>query len=76
MNRVKWQIDVRSMLIGFLLAVVAALLLSGGTGRAQSQERAVAADDGGVYIMSGDYVRYREKQKCQTKVGCSFNYPD
>lgn len=72
MDRVRWQIDVRSMLIGFLLAVVAALLLGGRSGSARAQEGAVAADGGGVYIMNGQYVRYVEKQKCQSKTGCSY----
>ena len=76
MERVRWQIDVRSMLIGFLLAGAAALLLGGRPGSAQATWGAVAADAGGVYIMRGEYVRYVEKQKCLSKAGCSFYYPD
>jgi hypothetical protein len=64
MGRVRWQIDVKSMLVGFLLALVAALLLSGRPGRAQEWSGAIAADDQGVYIMNNGSVRYVEKQKC------------
>ena len=64
MERVKWQIDVKSLLVGFLLAVVAALFLSGRPGGAAETCGAVAADDLGVYILSGGTVRYIEKQKC------------
>ena len=76
MECARWQVDVKSMLIGSLLAVVAALLLSGRPGSAQATWGAVAADAGGVYIMRGEYVRYVEKQKCLSKTGCSFYYPD
>ena len=63
MDRLRWQIDAKSMLIGFLLAVVAALLLGGSPGRAQV-ESAIAADDQGVYILNNGSVRYIEKQRC------------
>jgi hypothetical protein len=51
------------MLIGFLLAVVAALVLGGSPGRAQA-ESGIAADEQGVYILNNGSVRYIEKQKC------------
>jgi len=72
MDRTRWQIDVKSMLIGFLLAVVAGLLLGGRPGRAFEGGAAVAADDQGVYIIRGERVRYVEKQKCLPKEGCYF----
>lgn len=71
MKRVKWQIDVKSLLVGFLLAVVAGVFLGGRPGGAAETCGAVAADDRGVYIMSGGTVRYVEKQKCQQ--GCHIN---
>ena len=71
MDRMRRQIDAKSILIGFLLAVVAALLLNGLTGRAAETCGAVAADDRGVYIMIDGSVRYIEKQKCLQ--GCHIN---
>jgi hypothetical protein len=74
MNRINLQLDAKSVVIGFLLAVVAVLLFSGFPSRAnQSREtHMIAADENGVYVMRDGFVRYIEKRKCIQKPGCHY----
>lgn len=71
MNRINLQLDAKSVIIGFLLALVAAMLFSGIPGRASQSEirYMIAADENGIYIMENGGVRYIEKRKCAKPSG-------
>lgn len=65
MNTYKPSLDVKSFVIGLLVAALAFALASGRTGEAQSsRDMRISAGDGGVYILSGNTVRFKEKREC------------
>ena len=73
MNKIYWNLDIKSLIIGFLLAVVAVVIFNGTSSRAATAH-AIAADESGVYILSDGSVRYIEKQKCRLpNGGCHIN---
>jgi len=60
------NLDVRSLVIGFLLATVAFLVFKGLPSQAQtSASDMISAGDGGVYIMRQGVVRFTEKKACE-----------
>ena len=74
MNQTRWDFDVKSLIIGFLLATVAAFIFNGTPASRAANGDGIAADESGVYIMSGGSVRYIEKQKCRLpNGGCHIN---
>lgn len=70
MKRVTWQVDLKSLLIGILLAACAFLWFSGTPSQAQIAIQQISAGDGGVYIMSGHTVYWKSKDQCITSFGC------
>lgn len=72
MNKTHWNFDMKSLIVGFLLAIAALVIFNGIPSRAATGS-AIAADENGVYIMSDGTVRYIEKQKCRIPSGCHIN---
>ena len=70
MNNSRWNFDVKSLIIGFLLAIVAVFVFNGTSSRAAGGY-SITADENGVYIMNDNgTVKYTDKQKCRTNFGC------
>ena len=66
-----FQFDLKSLLIGVLLAGGAWLLFAGTPSRAQSEPvRTISAGDGGVYILKGEKVYWKARRDCDTSYGC------
>jgi hypothetical protein len=65
-----WQIDLKSLVIGVLLAAVAFLLFAGTSSQAQSETLNIYVGDGGVYIVKGERVYWRSKAQCSEYPGC------
>ena len=61
------NLDLRSLIVGFLLATIAFLVFKGFPSQAQTGSKyAISAGDGGVYIMRDDNkVVFRDKAICQ-----------
>lgn len=75
MNKGFLNLDLRSLIIGFLLALVAFLVLKGASNpvQADGSEYAIAATDDGVYILRDGNVVFREKAECRKLPGCSIH---
>jgi hypothetical protein len=66
------NLDLRSLLIGFLLATIAFLVFKGFPSQAQTGlNYMISAGDGGVYILRENQVIFRDKRDCEKQV-CSF----
>ena len=71
MKITSWKIDPKSFVIGLLLAAAAGLFFGGTSGHAQSESiRGLAAGDGGVYLLKGDKVYWKSRDKCEQSYGC------
>jgi len=66
------NLDLRSLIIGFLLATIAFLVFKGFPSHAQTgSSYTISAGDGGVYIMRSDgLITFRDKRDCEKN--CSF----
>ncbi len=72
MNDSRWNFDVKSLITGFLPAIVAVFIFN-GTSRRAAGDTAIAADESGIYIMSNGTVRYIDKDKCRKSMSCFFS---
>ena len=71
MKLAAWKIDLKSLLMGVLLAAAAGLLFAGTSSQAQSEAiRTIAAGDGGVYILKEQKVYWKSKDDCKDYYGC------
>jgi hypothetical protein len=70
MKRVTLQVDLKSLLIGILLAACAFLWFSGTPSQAQTAIQEISAGDGGVYIINGHVVYWKSKDQCSNSIGC------
>jgi hypothetical protein len=60
------NLDLRSLIIGFLLATVAFLVFKGFPSEAQtSSTEMISAGDGGVYILRHNIVTFADKKTCE-----------
>jgi hypothetical protein len=67
------NLDLRSLVIGFLLATVAFLVFKGSPSQAQTgSPTLISAGDGGIYIQRNNYVIFCDKGKVQSQAGCQF----
>lgn len=65
-----WQLDLRSLLIGFILTAVAWWLVFGTSSQAQgpATTQEIQVGDGGVYILkTNGAVYFRTKQQCASR---------
>jgi hypothetical protein len=66
------NLDLRSLIIGFLLATVAFLVFKGFPSQAQTSSNfMISAGDGGVYVLRDNQVFFRDKRDCEKSV-CGF----
>ena len=70
-NKIILSIDLKSLAIGFLLAIALGVAFSGFWQSKAANENVIVADEKGVYIMRAGNVRYIDKNKCRQ--GCHFN---
>ena len=73
MNKTVWSLDLKSLAVGFLLAVTLSIFFSSFWHSSAATGGAIAADNDGVYIMVDGSVRYIDKQKCRQGSGCHFS---
>ena len=76
MNKSILNIDLRSLIIGFLLAAIAFLIFKGFPSQAQTEnpEYSISATEDGVYIINRttSYTVFREKRECQKPGVCTY----
>jgi hypothetical protein len=66
-----FQFDLKSLVIGVLLAVGAWLLFAGTSSRAQSEPvRSISVGDGGVYLLKGEKVYWKARRDCDASYRC------
>ena len=67
------NLDLRSLIIGFLLATVAFLVFKGSPSQAQTGSKySISAGDGGVYVLRDNSVIFCDKTNAQKQFVCSF----
>jgi hypothetical protein len=60
------NLDLRSLMIGFLLATIAFLVFKGFPSQAQGGATdTISAGDGGVYILRHGVVTFADKKTCE-----------